>query len=396
MFTRKEKYLLFSLALIQFSHIVDFMILMPLGPQLMRVFEITPAQFGFLVSSYTFAAGVSGLIAARFIDRFDRKTTLLFFYIGFCLSTVACAFSPSYEFFLLARTLAGAFGGVLGSLVLAIVGDAIAPERRGTATGTVMMAFSLASIVGVPFSLYLASKTDWHGPFFFLGFLSLLMTGFIYYAIPKMTSHLDRPPSHDGLLKIIKDFWMNPSTRSGFLFMAALIFGQFTVISFFSPSLVANSGLKEADLPLIYLVGGIVSIFSSPLVGALTDRLGKKKVFLVGAGFSILPILAATHLSQVPMYVVFLITAFFFVSMGGRMIPASSLVTSAVPSHSRGSYMSLIASLQQFASGCASLLAGQIVARGADGTLMNYNYIGYIAVAATLAAIYFSNKIVEL
>jgi len=157
MFTRKEKYLLFSLALIQFSHIVDFMILMPLGPQLMRVFSISPAQFGFLVSSYTFAAGVSGLIAARFIDRFDRKTTLLFFYIGFCLSTVACAFSPSYEFFLLARTLAGAFGGVLGSLVLAIVGDAIAPERRGTATGTVMMAFSLAEGV-LPFDADFTKK----------------------------------------------------------------------------------------------------------------------------------------------------------------------------------------------------------------------------------------------
>lgn len=395
LFTGSEKRLLAALAFIQFSHIVDFMILMPLGPQLMRMFQITPGQFGLLVSSYTFAAGATGLAAAFFIDRFDRKTGLMFFYTGFTLGTLACSIAPSYEALLLARTLTGAFGGVLTSLVLAIVADAIGAERRATAMGLIMTAFSMASVFGVPFSLYLANAFGWHAPFQFLGLLALGLLAMIWFAVPRLKSHLQdrvRTNWHEPVTSILR----NRNQGMALTFQLLLIFGQFSIIPFLSPSLVANAGLSEAQLPLIYLVGGMVSIVGGPFVGRMADLHGKKKVFLIGALASLAPIYLITHLGPTPVPVILSLVALFFFCMNGRVVPATALVTSTVSPQRRGTFMSIVSSVQQFSAAGASWMAGLMIVRGDDGTLQNYGRVGWVAIAFSLLAILINRLIVPV
>lgn len=395
MFTRKEKLLLISLAVIQFSHIVDFMLMMPLGPQLMRIFEISPHQFGLLVSAYTFAAGATGLLSAFFIDRFDRKKSLLFFYFGFAIGTLLCAFADNYSTLLMMRTFTGAFGGVLGSLIMAIVSDAINSERRATAMGVVMASFSLASIFGVPFSLFLANHFSWHAPFLFLGGLSTLLLALIYLAVPAMRGHLEHG-ERQSHTQVITHILTNKSQMISLSFMILLVFGQFSIIPFLSPSLVANAGMPESQLPLIYLVGGICSIISSPLIGRAADKYGKHKVFALSALISILPILAITNLSVTPVAYILLLVAVFFMAMGGRMIPAMAMVTATVTPQRRGSFMSIVASIQQFSSAIASYFAGRIVERSIDGQLIHYSTVGYVAAGFSLLAIAASTKITAI
>lgn len=393
MFTKSEKLLLAILASIQFSSIVDFMIMMPLGPQLMRLFAINPHQFGLLVSSYTFSAGISGFFASFFIDRYDRKASLLFFYIGFGLGTLACALAPTYELLLLARGLTGVFGGVLSSLVLSIVSDAISYERRGSAMGIVMTSFSLASILGVPFSLFLANEFTWHAPFLFLGGISLALCVVIWLHVPNLKAHMSQATRKDSPFQILQRIIQNENQRRALIFMAAVMFGHFAIIPFLSPSLVANAGFKESQLPLMYMAGGICTIFTSPIIGRLADRYGKHKVFLWGALVTLLPYWVITHLTVQPLWFVLSICAFFFVSSGGRMIPGTALVSGTVKPAHRGSFMSIVSCVQQLASAASSYIAGLIVTTGATGRLENYNVVGYIAIVFTFVAIYLSRKI---
>lgn len=393
MFSRKEKILLGILACIQFSSIVDFMIMMPLGPQLMRIFLITPHQFGLLVSSYTFSAGIAGFLAAFFIDKFDRKKSLLFFFLGFSLGTLACAVSPSYETLLLARALTGVFGGVLGSLVLSIVSDAISYERRGTAVGVIMTAFSMASILGVPFSLFLANQFNWHAPFTFLGILSLLLCVVIWFFVPPMRYHLESPREKEAPLKTLTRIFVNPNQRKALFFMAAVMFGHFAIIPFLSPSLVANTGLTEEQLPWMYMAGGLCTIFSSPWIGRLADIYGKHQVFFVGALVTLIPYWVITHMGVTPVWLTLLICAFFFVVSGGRMIPATALVSGTTSAQHRGSFMSIVSCVQQLSSAFSSYIAGLIITTGPTGRLENYNIVGYVAIGFTFVAIYLSRKI---
>ncbi|MFP5519467.1 MAG: MFS transporter [Bdellovibrionia bacterium] len=394
MFNRQEKFLLFILAAVNFSHIVDFMIMMPLGPALMRIFDINTSQFGLLVSAYTFTAGLSGFLASFFIDRFDRKKALQFFFFGFSIGTIACAFSPTYEILLTTRSLTGFFGGVLGSLVMSIVSDQIEYSRRGSAMGIIMSAFSLASILGVPFSLYLANQFDWHAPFLFLGVASVAVSAVIFLGLPPMHSHLHHlgheKPSAFATLKSIAN---NRNQQLALLFMATMVFGHFAIIPFLSPSMVMNVGLTEAQLPLIYLVGGGFSIFTGPLIGRMADRFGKHRVYFVSGLVVLIPILLITHLGPSSIYWALSIVAFFFVASGGRMIPASAMVSSTVLPQQRGSFMSLVSSVQNLCSAAASYVAGMLVSKSSTGQLLNYERVGYFAVAFSLVAVYLSTKI---
>jgi predicted MFS family arabinose efflux permease len=392
MFSRQEKILLGILATIQFSSIVDFMIMMPLGPQLMRIFGINPHQFGLLVSSYTFAAGLSGFAAAFFMDKFDRKKSLLFFFVGFALGTIACALSSNYETLLFARGLTGVFGGVLGSLVMSIVSDAISYERRGGAMGVVMTSFSMASVLGVPLSLYLANIWGWHAPFLFLGVLSLLLCLVIWKAVPPLRAHLNnqtKEPPHRTITRILQ----NKNQIKALIFMAAVIFGHFAIIPFMSPSLVSNVGLTEAQLPLMYMCGGFFTIFTSPFIGRLSDRFGKDKVFFWGALATMIPYFVITHLGPTPLGWVLVHTTFMFVVSGGRMIPASTMVSATALPQTRGSFMSIVSCVQQLASAAASYIAGILVTRDEAGHLVNYEVVGYISIATTFIALYLSSRI---
>ena len=392
LFSKKERLLITALACIQFFHIIDFMIMMPLGPQLMRQFAIGPAEFGWLVSAYTLAAGITGFVSSFFVDRFDRKKTLLFFYIGFGISTIACATAENYEFLFSARTLAGAFGGVLGSCILAIVGDSITIERRGSAIGLLMLSFSAASIIGVPVSLLIANLYNWHAPFFVLGLLSLLFLAFVIYAVPVMRGHLTTEP-HDSAWTIFLRVCNNSNQLTALALMATVVLGQFMVIPFVSASLVANVGLLESQLPLIYLAGGAVSIFASPLIGRMVDRSGAQRTFQIFATISILPILLITHLAETPLPLILLIVALMFSSIGGRMIPTSSIATSTVIPRYRGSFMGFVSTAQQLASAAGAFIAGHVVTKDASGHLKNYTLIGYASVAFTLLALYLVRKI---
>ncbi len=393
MFSKKEKLLLAILASIQFSSIVDFMIMMPLGPQLMRMFSIDPHRFGLLVSSYTFFAGLSGFAASFVLDKLDRKTSLLFFFVGFSLGTIACGVAPSYKLLLFARGLTGVFGGVLGSLVLSIVSDSISYERRGSAMGVIMTSFSMASVLGVPFSLFLANQFSWHAPFIFLGITSLLLCIVIWLRVPAMRRHLEAGAVKEPLLNTLSRIAKNKNQRRALYFMSSVMFGHFAIIPFLSPSLVANAGLTEAQLPLMYMIGGACTIFSSPFIGRMADRFGKHKVFLWGALITLLPYWVITHLDQSPIWLVLGICAFFFVSSGGRMIPATALVSGTAKPQSRGSFMSIVSCVQQLSSAASSYIAGLIVTTSPSGRLANYPIVGYIAIVFTFVAIFLSKRI---
>jgi DHA1 family inner membrane transport protein len=379
----QERWLLGILAAIQFTHIVDFMIMMPLGPQLMRLFSIQPQQFSLLVSAYTFSAGASGFLSAFFIDRFDRKSALRFLYIGFLVGTLACAMASTYPLLLAARVLTGMFGGILGALLLSIVGDAIPAERRGSAMGVVMAAFALASVFGVPLGLFLANLFSWHAPFLFLVGVGIFIAAGIQWAMPSMRGHMTSGPRPHPM-SVLTRMATDRNQQLALLMVVLIMFGGFSVIPFISPYMVANVGFSEQQLTYIYLIGGGFTIFTSPLVGKLADKLGKAQVFSVFLVLSLIPIFLITHMPALPIPVALIVTSLFFITLNGRMIPSMALITSAVEPAHRGSFMSLQSSVQQLASGSAALVAGLIVSKGPDGQLLNYPLVGYLAMASSL------------
>ncbi len=389
-FTLAEWKILALLAAVQFAHIVDFMIIMPLGPQLMRLMGIKPSEFSLLVSSYTFCAGATGLLSAFVLDHFDRKRSLIVCFVGFGVGTLACALADSFSTLLLARCLTGAFGGILGSQVFAIVGDAISPQLRGAATGVVMGSFSLASIFGVPFSLYLASQGSWHSPLYALAILSVFICVLLIAWLPAQKGHLESKSSPWAFLRTVP-FLYRPRMAIGL--MVCIVLGQFSIIPFLSPSLVANTGLPEAQLPLLYLFGGAASMLSSPWIGRLCDQHGPMPVLLWGASISMIPVLMITNMPPVPVWIAVSATTLFFTSMGGRIVPTMTLVTGSVLPKNRGAFMSLVTAMQQFAAAVGSTIAGYIVERDEVGRLIHYSWVGGLCVFLTLVALVLAYKL---
>lgn len=393
MFSSSEKKLLFILAAVQFNHIVDFMIIMPLGPQLMRLFSINPDQFSLLVSAYTFTAGLSGILASFYMDYFDRKKSLLFLFIGFTVSTAFCGLARSYETLLVARALTGFFGGVANSIILSIISDVIDYKRRGTAMGYLATSFSVASIFGVPFSLYIAHKFEWYTPFLFLAALCVFIVIAALKYIPQINAHLVEK-------KTVK-FWIpvwqiikNPQQRLALAFMFFVMSAHFAVIPFVSPAFVANAGLPESKLMFVYLIGGICSIITAPFVGKLSDKYGKAKIFFYAVLFSIIPVYLVTHLEKMSVFSVLLISGVFFISAGSRMIPAHALISSAASPQQRGSFMSLVSSVQSISMAFGAYVAGQIVTRDqVTGQLQHYSTVGFLAIGIGLFTLFILQKI---
>jgi predicted MFS family arabinose efflux permease len=389
----QEKLLFFILAVIQFTHIMDFMIMVPLGPQLIDIFNISTAQFSFLVSAYTFSAGVSGFASAFFIDRFDRKYALLALYAGFTLGTFACALSPNYYFLLIARTLTGVFGGVIGALVYAIIGDAVPVEKRGKAMGVIMSSFAVASVAGVPFGLFLADRLNWHAPFFLLAFLSGVFLLFSMRILPNMRKHMENQQRRSPKM-IITQIINSRNQLWALSLMIMLMLGAFSIIPLLSTYMVKNVGFSQSQLAYIYLTGGSVSFFSSIIVGNLADKFGKARVFIIAALLSTIPVITITNLGVTPVPIALCIFAFFFIFMNARLVPAMAIITSSVPSQQRGSFMSINSSVQSVSSGIAAFLAGMVVHESAvTGQLVNYNWVGVFSVFAVLSCIIFVRKI---
>lgn len=388
----REKWLLITLAAIQFTTVLDFLIIMPLGPQYMRVFHINPPEFGIIVSSYVFSAGIAGVLASLFIDRFDRRTALLWLYFGFGISTLLCALAPSYRLLVAARLIAGAFGGVTGSLILAIIGDMIPEVRRGAAMGLVMSSWSIASVCGVPIGLVLAADFSWHVPFYALAGLCLLVLIAVGMALPSLQRH--RKHAHDRRpWEFMKEVISRPAHQKSFLFMAGLTFMGFCVFPYISPFMVSNVGMTEKQLLYVYGVGGLFTVFSMNWVGRWSDRIGKLPVFRISALSTILPILALTNLPRVPLWGAVAVTTAFMICMSSRMVPAMAMMTSVVEPRYRGSFMSINSSVQQLSAGLAAYLIGKILGVAPDGKMTHYPYAGFVALAFVGICLYIANTL---
>ena len=390
---KNEKWFLLILAAVNFTHIVDFMIMMPLGPQLMRLFQISPQQFGFLVSAYTLSAGLSGFAGAFWIDRFDRKQALVYVYFGFLSGTTACALAPSYSLLLTARILTGAFGGILGAIVLSLVGDAIPEERRAAAMGIVMAAFSAASVLGIPLGLYLATLWSWHAPFLGLALFGLPVLYLCANYVPSMKGHVSSVEPHRSPLKVVSSLTRNRNQLFALSFMILLVLGQFTVVPYISPYMVSNVGFSEHQLTYIYLLGGALTIFTSPRIGRWADRIGKPRVFMLFALLTVIPLFLITNMPKLALPLALVVTTLFFVCSSGRWIPAVAMITATVEPKNRGSFMSINSSVQQLAAAFGATLSGLIIIQDKNGQLLHYQYVGYIAIAATLIAILLSGRL---
>jgi DHA1 family inner membrane transport protein len=373
----RERAILLTLAVVQFTHIMDFMIMMPLGSHLMRVFAITPAQFSYLVAAYGLTAAVSGFAAGFFIDRIERKRALLTLYTGFGLATLACALAPTYGTLLLARAAAGAFGGVASSVLMAMVGDVVPPARRGRGMAVVAAAFPLASVLGVPLGLFLAGRYEWHAPFFFLSALSVVVLLLGLRVLPVLR-HL-HPPTHpwDQMRNIVTE----PVHLRAFMMSGILVFAGACVIPFLAPSMVANVGLTEEQLPYIYLAGGICTFVTTPVFGRLSDRHDKLHVLGWVSIAAAVVVLVLTNLPATGVTIAMLVTAAFMVTMSGRFSPAMAMVTNAVESRYRGGFMSVNSAIQQAASGLANITAGLLVTETTAGRLVGYPRVGLVSVA---------------
>lgn len=391
---KNERWIIGILAFMQFAHILDFVIMMPLGPFFTEEFKINSSQFGLLVSVYSFSAGIFGLVGAFYLDRYDRRTSTVFVFTGFALGTLSCAFAPDYYSLLIARSIAGGFGGVVGAVVLAIVGDIIPVFRRGKATGTIMSAFSVASVIGIPIGMILAETYGWHAPFLALGLLSFILIPIALKILPNMRLHmegLDRSqPIWHSLVIVLK----NKNSWIVFLFVTCLMFGGFTLIPFITPYMVGNVGMKITELKYIYLFGGAATFFSMNAIGKLSDRFGKQKVFTIVAMLSWIPVLMLTHLPPVSIPLALLVSTIFMVMVSGRIVPAFALITSTIDPKLRGSFMSVNSSVQQVSSGFASLTAGIIIYElPGTNTLVNYDLVGYIAILFSLGSILLVRKL---
>jgi MFS transporter, DHA1 family, inner membrane transport protein len=381
---RKERMLLILLASINFTHILDFMIMMPLGNYLMPYFRITPQQFTLLVAAYTVSAGISGFIAAFFVDGFDRKRVLLFGYSGFLLGTLACGFAPSYHALLAARLVAGLFGGLIGAQVLSIISDVFVYERRGVAMGSVMSAFSIASTFGVPFSLYLANLFSWHAPFLLVGGLGAFIIPLIMRFVPPMNAHIIPVADRSRRITALTSVWNQPRQRMALLFSGLIMTGHFLIVPFINPYMEFNLGYSKSQTPMIYLVGGVCAFFAANVLGKMADRYGKLRIFTACILFSLPLVLLITHMPRVPFALILCFFGIWFIMSTGRGVAAQAMVSNVVPPESRGSFMSFNSSVQQLGTSAASLLAGVLVLRGANGQILRYGWLGYASLAILL------------
>lgn len=385
-FSRYQKFVVAVLAFLQFTIVLDFMVLSPLGALVIPALKITPSQFGLIVSAYAFSAGVSGVLTAGFADRFDRKKLLLFFYSGFLAGTLLCGLASTYHLLLLARMVTGLFAGVIGSVSFAIVTDLFPFDMRGRVMGVIQTAFAGSSVLGIPLALLLSTRWGWNASFFFIVGVSTLVGGLILAYLRPVDEHLkhrpDRSPLHHLIHTVSNRFYLQ-----GFATTGILSVGGFMLMPFMSIFMVHNVGLPIGKLPLLYMITGAVSIVSGPLIGRASDALGKFKVFAFGCVVTIVMVVIFTHLGLNPLWVLAVVIVLMQVGIFSRMISASALMSALPKPADRGSYMSISSSLQQVSGGIAAVVAGLIVVQTPDGPLLHFDTLGYVLVCTTLVSL---------
>jgi predicted MFS family arabinose efflux permease len=393
-FSRYQSFLVALLAFVQFTIILDFIIMSPLGAILMPALDITAAQFGVAVSAYAFSAGISGVLAAGFADKFDRKRLLLFFYVGFTAGTMLCALAPNYHLLLLGRIVTGLFGGVVGSVVLAIITDLFPLHLRGRVMGFVQTAFAASQVLGIPVGLFLANRWNWHVAFGAIVILAIVVIVSVLLLMRPVNEHLKLKQDRNAFAHLIATV-TEPSYTLAFGVTTLLATGGFMLMPFGSAFTVHNLGIDIEHLPTIYLVSGLFSIFTGPLVGRLSDAIGKFPTFVFGTAMSIVMVLIYTHLGQTTLTVAIIVNVLMFVGIFSRMIPSQALISAIPAANQRGSFSAISASVQQLSGGLGSVFAAAIITQNADGSLSHFDRIGYVVVGTSLVALtamYFVQK----
>jgi len=391
----REALLLFVLATIQFTHIVDFVIVMPLGPVYIREMGLSPQQFGHIVAAYTIAAGVAAIAASQWLDRFGRKAALLTLFAGFAAGTLLCAVAPNYWTLLAARTVAGACGGVAAAVVYAIIGDVFHDARRGMATGVIMSAFSVASAAGVPIGLELAGALNWHAPFAVLGGLAVLVLALAAVVLPPLRGHIGSGPSRAAGLTGMLELMVDRNHRRAFALSAALAFSSFTVVPYLPTFLRYNVGLTDNHIKVMYLVGGVTTLLTLTWIGQLADRHGKLRVFRLMAVATLGAILALTNLPPGAGAAVALsVTTLMMIASSGRMVPAMALITGTAVPAERAGFLSLNTAVQHFTCGVAADFGGRLLGQaGAEGPITGFALAGVASGAASLASLYLAGRL---
>ncbi len=393
-FTRYQVFVVAALAFLQFTLILDFMIISPLGAMMMPDLHITPQQFGLAVSSYAFAAGLSGIVSAGFADRFDRKRLLLFFYAGFMLGTLLCALATTYPMLLMARIVTGLFGGVIGSVVLAIATDLFDFQMRGRVMGYIQTAFSASQVLGLPAGLFFANHWSWHAPFLAIIAVAVPAGLVIAFGMKPVNAHLGLKQERSPFMHLAhtvsdRRYWL------AFLLTMLLPTGGYMLMPFGTAFMVNDIGLALTVLPTIYLITGLAMVFIGPLVGKAADRFGKFNTFLFGSIVTVIMVAIWTSLGHEPLWVVIAVNVLLFAGIFSRMIPAQALVSAIPEVTKRGAFNAISASLQQLAGGVSAAVAGAVIVQASDGTILHFNWLGYIVMCTTLlslALMYFVHK----
>jgi predicted MFS family arabinose efflux permease len=380
-FTRYEKFVIAVLTFLNFTIVLDFMVLSPLGAILMPALNLSPSEFGSVVSAYAFSAGAAGILAAGFADRFDRKNLLLFFYVGFLVGTLCCAFAPNYRLLLLARIVTGLFGGVIGSIVLAITTDLFPMDMRGRVMGFVQAAFAASQVLGIPFALFLSNLWGWHAPFLMIVVLGSGAGLVLWKFLRPIRGHLRTGKQSNAFYHL-----MATVTRlrylQGFAAMALLATGGFMLMPFSSAFSVNNVGISLHELPIVYMFSGVVSMFVGPFMGRLSDRIGKFSVFAFGSLLMMVMVFIYTHLGQSPLWLMIVVSIFLFMAVSTRMVASAAMISGVPDPQDRGAFMSVNSSIQQFSGGLAAALAGLIVVQEPGGRLLHFDTLGYVVIGA--------------
>lgn len=386
-FTKYEIFIIAILAFLQFTVVLDFMVLSPLGAILLEDLDISTTQFGLVVSAYAISAFVSGILSAGFADKFDRKKYLMFFYLGFILGTVLCALANSYAMLLVARIITGLFGGVISSISFAITTDLFKVEYRGRVMGFIQMAFAASQILGLPIGLKLAELYGWHSSFWMIVLVGIPIGLIILKYMKPINEHLKLKSEHKAYQHLYHTI-SNPVHVKAFTATVLLATGGYMMMPFGSAFSTNNLGLSIKELPMLYAITGAFSIVTGPIIGRMSDKLGRFRIFLVGTLLSIAMVLYYTRLGITPFALVVVINVLLFMGITGRIVSSSALISVIPEPQNRGSFMSVNASIQQLAGGISSAIAGMIVVQAPNGTIEHYEVLGYVVTASMIIACY--------
>jgi predicted MFS family arabinose efflux permease len=387
-FTPYQVFIIVLLAFTQFTVVLDFMVMSPLGDMLMKSMNLTTSQFGFAVSTYAFSAGISGFLTAGFADRFDRKKLLLFFYAGFIAGTIFCGLANTYTALITARIITGIFGGVMGSIAMAIVADLFPLEQRGRVMGFMQMGFGASQVLGIPIGLFLANSWGWQSPFVMIAGLSVIVLAVSIFKMQPINKHLLIQTDKSPLLHLWHTI-ENRHYRIGFLATSFLSLGGFMMMPWGSAFAVNNLGVTYHQLPILFMVAGISTLIIMPIIGKMSDRIEKFKLFTIASIWMIGVVVVYTHLFMVPFWFVMTMNVLMMMGIMSRMVPSMALVSALPEMRDRGAFMSINSSLQQIAGGFAAGIGGMVVVQHTKASpLEHYDTLGFIIIGIVLLSIF--------